>query len=182
MLLTIVIAVACLLLLAGWYYRIDITEYRYICGNCGSVRKSFNAPSSTVRDLCSACSHSQLVPIDTPRGRELMEMYHGSASAEERIRTAHEAANTLVQRLEGAVPPSGIADELEKLARLVQLGALTAEEWERAKIAILGKPKDRQADAIERVAKLYRAYQTGALSQSEFNMTKWDILSRVGQA
>ncbi len=111
-----------------------------------------------------------------------MEMYHGSASAEERIRTAHEAANTLVQRLEGAVPPSGIADELEKLARLVQLGALTAEEWERAKIAILGKPKDRQADAIERVAKLYRAYQTGALSQSEFNMTKWDILSRVGQA
>jgi hypothetical protein len=62
-----------------------------------------------------------------------------------------------------------------------RLGALTVDEWERAKTAILGKPKDRQADAIERVAKLYRAYQTGALSQSEFNMTKWDILSRVGQ-
>ena len=182
MVLVILIVVVCLVVLAGWYKFTDITEYDYICANCGSTRKSFNAPSDSHKDSCSACSHSQLVPVDTPRGRELMEMYHGSASAEERIRTAHEAAKNLVQRLEGAVPPSGIADELEKLARLVQVGALTVDEWERAKTAILGKPKDKQADAIERVAKLYRVHQTGALSQSEFNMTKWDILSRVGQA
>lgn len=108
-------------------------------------------------------------------------MYHGHTTVEQRLRTAHAAAKTLVERLEGAVPAIAVADELEKLARLVQEGALSPEEWKRAKSLILGQPKDKKDDAIKRVAKLYRAYQTGALSQSEFNDTKWDILARVGQ-
>jgi Short C-terminal domain len=163
------------------YGNLEKAEYDYICAYCGSLRKMSWPPRLlNSRDVCLACSRSQLVPADTPRGKELMEIYHGSVSPEERVRTTHEAAKHLVERLEGAVPPSEIADELEKLARLIQGGALTADEWQRAKAAILGKPKDRQADVIERLSKLHRAYQNGALSQSEFNMTKWDILSRVG--
>ncbi len=144
------------------------------------MKKTFDPPGKN-KETCAGCSHSQLVPTTTPRGRELKELYHGSTSAEERLRTSHEAATKLVERLEGAVPPSGIAEELEKLAKLVQDGALTPDEWQRAKESILGQPKDKQADAIERVAKLYRVYKSGALSQSEFNMTKWDILSRIGR-
>lgn len=106
-----------------------------------------------------------------------MEIYHGSVSADERVRTAHNASKKLVERLEGFVPPASIADELAKLAKLVQQGALSPDEWERAKATILGKPKDKQAEAIERVSKLYLAFQSGAVSQSEFNMTKWDVLS-----
>ena len=166
---------------ALWYHFLDITEYEYICANCGAKKKTFYPPEKNT-EKCSSCSQSHLIPVGTPRGRELNELYHGHTTVEQRLRTAHEAAKTLVERLEGAVPATAVADELEKLARLVQEGALSPEEWRRAKSLILGQPKDRQADAIERVAKLYRAYQTGALSQSEFNMTKWDILARVGQA
>jgi DNA-directed RNA polymerase subunit RPC12/RpoP len=168
--------------LGVWYEFKNPTEYDYICTNCGSVRKSFIPPRSKRKNSCPVCSHSQLIPVDTTRGGELMEMYHGAASANGHFLSAHEAVKKLAERLEGGVPPSDVADELEKLVRLVQDGALAADEWQRAKAAILGKPKDKQAEAIERVAKLYRAHQSGVLSQSEFNMTKWDILSRVGQA
>jgi hypothetical protein len=179
----IIVASMIVLALAVWYcfhFAPVIPEYQYICANCGSVRKSLDPPNRKSPDVCLACSHSQLISTDTPRGRELMELYHGSTGIEERLRTAHEAATTLVTRLEGAVPSSEIAGELERLARLVEEGALSADEWQRAKAAVLGKPKDKQADAIERVSKLYRAYQSGAVSQSEFNLTKWDILARIG--
>ena len=104
-------------------------------------------------------------------------MYHGAASADGHFRVALEDTKKLTARLEGAVLPSGIADGLEKLVRLVQDGALTADEWPRAKAALLGQPKDKQVEAIERVVQLYRAHQSGELSQSEFNMAKWDILA-----
>ncbi len=175
----IILFVVSIAILAIWRYFTNITEHEYICVNCGTIKKTFDYTVNN-KETCAGCSHSQLVPTTTPRGRELKELYHGSTSAEERLRTSHEAATKLVERLEGAVPPSGIAEELEKLAKLVQDGALTPDEWQRAKESILGQPKDKQADAIERVAKLYRVYKSGALSQSEFNMTKWDILSRIG--
>lgn len=168
-------------ILAVWYRNLDVTEYEYICANCGAKKKTFDSPQKNSAK-CTSCAHSQLIPVETPRGRELNEMYHGTTAAEQRVRTTHEAATALLTRLEGAVPASAVADELQKLAQLAQAGALSADEWQRAKGLILGQPKDKQADAIDRVAKLYRAHKAGALSESEFNMTKWDILSRVGRA
>jgi len=176
----VIIVVLIVVALAIWYWKLDITEYEYICANCGAKKKTFYPPEKNT-EKCASCSESHLISTATPRGRELNELYHGPTTVEQRLRIAHEAAATLVERLEGAVPATAVADELEKLAQLVQQGALSPEEWQRAKNLILGRPKDKQADAIERVTKLYRAFQTGALSQSEFNMTKWDILSRVGQ-
>jgi hypothetical protein len=174
---TFVVVVLVFVVLGVWYGFRNQTEYDYICTNCGAVRKSFIPPRSKHKNSCSVCSHFQLIPADTPRGRRLMEMYHGAASADGHFRLALEDTKMLTARLEGAVPPSGIADELEKLVRLVQDGALTADEWQRAKAALLDQPKDKQAEAIERVAQLYRAHQSGELSQSEFNMAKWDILA-----
>ena len=167
-------------ILVAWYRRLDVTEYEYICANCGAKKKTFDSPQRNSAK-CSSCAHSQLIPAETPRGRELNEMYHGSTAAEQRLRTTHEAASVLIARLEGAVPATAVADELHKLAQLAQVGALSPDEWQRAKGLILGHPKDKQADAIDRIAKLYRAHKAGALTESEFNMTKWDILSRVGR-
>ena len=167
--------------LAVWYYSIDITESECICANCGSLSKSFGKPSSEKREVCSVCGRSEFIPKNSPRGIELHELYHGAVRADQRLRTAHEATRKLIEKLEGFAPSSTIADELGKLVRLVQEGALSADEWQRAKDLILGTPRDKQVEAIDRVSKLFRAYQSGALSQSEFNMTKWDILSRIGQ-
>jgi hypothetical protein len=172
-----VVVVLVFVVLGVWYGFRNQTEYDYICTNCGAVRRSFIPPRSKHKNSCSVCSHFQLILANTPRGRGLMEMYHGGASAEGHFRVAHEDTKQLTERLEGAVPPSGIADELEKLVRLVQEGALTADEWPHAKAALLGQPKAKQAEAIEQVAQLNRAHQSGELSQSEFNMAKWDILA-----
>lgn len=166
---------------AIWYRSIDVTEHEYICANCGTRGILVGKPSSEDEGYCKICGRSELIPTNSPRGAELKELYHGSVAADQRLRTSHEAARKLVEKLEGIAPGSSVADELEKLAKLVQEGALSTDDWERAKNLILGKPRDKQAEAIERVSKLFRAYQSGALSQSEFNMTKWDILSRVGQ-
>lgn len=161
------------------YYSIDATEYKYICANCGSQHRSFNSPKSRKKESCPVCSRWELIPQESPRGQELMEVYHGTVSAKDRLRTAHEAAKKLIEKLEGFAPAANMADELTRLAKLVEQGALTEEEWDRAKSALLGKPRDKQTEAIERVSKLHQLHKSGALSLSEFNMTKWDIMSRV---
>ena len=181
MLPTLIVFAVIAAILVTWYRRLDITEYEYICANCGAKRKTFESPQRNSA-RCSSCAHSQLIPTETPRGRELNELYHGSTAAEQRLRTTQEAASAIVARLEGAVPATAVADELRKLAHLAEVGALSPDEWQRAKGLILGHPRDKQADAIDRVARLYRAHKAGALSESEFNMTKWDILSRVGRS
>lgn len=158
-------------------YSATYKEFDYICTNCGTKTKIpgvFGAPKTNVTDVCAICIDVRVIPITTPRGRELNELYHGDTSIEERLRVSHESA----ERLLGGYD---VADELGKLAQLVQEGALTADEWQRAKDLVLGQPKDKQDEAVERVAKLYAAHKAGALTESEFNMTKWDILSRIGR-
>jgi len=68
---------------------------------------------------------------------------------------------------------------LEKLAGLVQIGAITHEEWQRAKNLYLGQPQGKNREhALARIRELHDLQQSGAVSESEFNAVKWDILSR----
>lgn len=92
-------------------------------------------------------------------------------------RFVHDLRQLLAQRdiLGGG---AGVATELEKMAKLVREGVLNNDEWERAKLMLLGKPQDKREDAFRTLRKLYDLYKSGVLSQSEFNMKKWDILSR----
>jgi hypothetical protein len=69
------------------------------------------------------------------------------------------------------------ADEIEKLGKLFLRGVITAEEFERGKAMFLGSPPDKAAAAVELVNNLHQLMQSGALSESEFKMKKWDILS-----
>jgi hypothetical protein len=74
----------------------------------------------------------------------------------------------------------GVSEELAGLLQLRECGALTEEEWERAKCLFLGAPVDKTAKATETLRKLYELSREGVLSNGEFNMKKWDILSRPG--
>ncbi len=71
-----------------------------------------------------------------------------------------------------------VADELAKLQELRHEGVLSEDEWTRAKELYLGKPEDKRGRSVHALRALHELYQTGALSESEFNMKKWDILSR----
>ena len=75
-------------------------------------------------------------------------------------------------------PAPNVAEELSKLNELVLQGVLTSDEWDRAKALYLGKAADRRTEDAALLMQLHSLHRAGALSESEFNTKKWEILSR----
>jgi hypothetical protein len=71
-----------------------------------------------------------------------------------------------------------VAQQLSKLAELKGQGLLDDDDWQRAKDLFLGKVPDEREQAITNLRQLHGLRQSGVLSESEFNMKKWDVLSR----
>jgi hypothetical protein len=69
------------------------------------------------------------------------------------------------------------AEQVEKLGQLFLKGMITAEEFERGKALFLGNPPDVAKKTMQTLDDLYRLQQTGALSEGEYNIKKWDLLS-----
>ena len=70
-----------------------------------------------------------------------------------------------------------IADEIAKLGELAQQGVITQEEFSRGKELFLGRAPDEAADQVALLRQLHGLWKSGVLSESEFNMKKWDLLS-----
>ena len=70
-----------------------------------------------------------------------------------------------------------IADEIAKLGELSQQGIITQEEFSRGKELFLGRAPDEAADKVALLRQLHGLWKSGVLSESEFNMKKWDLLS-----
>ena len=159
--------------------RLNPPKPNYICTNCGTllVWELSNGPTSD--DICSECKSNAVVPLGTPRGQELLATYHGKVTAKERVEIGDEATKKLLRTLEPFPMSGSIAIELEKLAGLVRAGAVTHDEWQRAKNLYLGQPQGKNREhVLARIRELYDLQQSGAVSESEFNSVKWDILSR----
>ena len=73
--------------------------------------------------------------------------------------------------------PVDVAEQVEKLGQLFLKGIITAEEFERGKALFLGSPPDLAKKTMETLNDLYRLQQKGALSEGEYNIKKWDLLS-----
>jgi hypothetical protein len=146
---------------------------QFICANCGSLLFWV-----AVDNTCAICLQNAVIPLGTPRADELMAVYHGTVSAKERVEMIDEANRKLLLTLEPAAASGGLAVQLENLASLVRTGAITNDEWQRAKELYLGQPKDKQESALARIQQLHGLCQSGALSTSEFNTVKWDILAK----
>ena len=91
-----------------------------------------------------------------------------------------EQLSALLDRQSAAAGLGGAGTELEKLADLVNRGMLAAEDFDRAKGLMLGKPPSRVHEQCQLLESLFVLHKQGVLSESEFNMKKWDILSRTG--
>ena len=76
-----------------------------------------------------------------------------------------------------ALAPAGIADGLAKLAALHREGVLTPEELARLKHQI-----STRSSGVDDVIRLLRGLKAlereGVLTQGEFNIKKWEILSK----
>jgi len=101
----------------------------------------------------------------------------GHLSAWRRFR---EQLSALLERQSSAAGLAGAGNELEKLADLVNRGILESADFDRAKGLMLGKPASQLEDDIRLLENLHALWKQGVLSESEFNMKKWDVLSRAG--
>ena len=72
---------------------------------------------------------------------------------------------------------SSVAAEIQKLGILLSKGFISQEEFERGKAMFLGSPPDKAKKTLEALGSLYRLMKQGALSESEYNVKKWDLLS-----
>ena len=82
----------------------------------------------------------------------------------------------------GAPKPIGVADELSKLAALRDEGVLNDDEFQRSKALFVGSTPDQQSEALDLLRQLHSLQRSGVLSEMEFNMKKWDVLSRSGRS
>jgi len=90
---------------------------------------------------------------------------------------ANDLTICLSGRSESILEPKSVADEIKKLGELVSSNIITREEFERGKSLFLGSPPDKSQKILDVLANLHRLRQQGALSESEYNMKKWDLLS-----
>jgi hypothetical protein len=100
--------------------------------------------------------------VDGPEARELLAVLEAEVE-QHRLARAGKAS---------------LAEQLEKLAALKQSGILSEQDWERAKDLFLGAPRPKQQEAVKMLKSIYDLHKAGVLSEGEFNMKKWDILSR----
>jgi hypothetical protein len=77
----------------------------------------------------------------------------------------------------GALSTDSVAKQIEDLNNLRRIGVLTDEEFERGKALFLGASPDKAAVAVSLLRNLDALRAEGVLTQSEFNIKKWEILS-----
>ena len=70
------------------------------------------------------------------------------------------------------------ADALGVLTPLLQEGIISQEEFDRAKAGFLGTTTEAQENSASQIRQLHSLHKDGVLTESEFNMKKWDILSK----
>lgn len=75
------------------------------------------------------------------------------------------------------IQSADVSTELKKLTDLLHEGVLTAEEWQRAKEGLVGKPSSQIDEATRLLRQLAGLAAQGVLTEAEFNMKKVDILS-----
>lgn len=83
-----------------------------------------------------------------------------------------------VAKKEVASSSASVVDELQKLAQLTKEGILSQEEYDRAKNRLIGVSSSQVDEATKLLRQLHVLRVQGVLSESEFNMKKWDVLSQ----
>lgn len=104
----------------------------------------------------------------------------GYTEKEEDAYQLQQAVDQILQKQRMSVNRGSLnlSQEIEQLNRLMEDGLISKDEFARAKELFLGKPKDDRDNVVKLLRNLYVLYKTDVLSESEFNMKKWDILSR----
>lgn len=74
--------------------------------------------------------------------------------------------------------PASAAAEIRELTGLLDEGILTPEEWQSAKAQLVGLKQNQVDEAVKLLRALHELVHMGGLTEAEYNMKKWDILSQ----
>lgn len=77
---------------------------------------------------------------------------------------------------------ASVSDELGRLSQLLREGVLTQSDWDRAKDLFFGKQPTAQERAVHQLEQLHGLWRSGVLSESEFNVKKWEVLASMATA
>ncbi len=129
----------------------------------------------------------QIVSVQCKTGLFSSTLYVSWAQNRIVVRLARSEAQCLCDLINKAIAdakaatqrtPISAADEIAKCASLYARGILSPQEYERAKAMLIGRPTSKVEETAGMIESLHALYREGALSESEFNMKKWDVLSR----
>lgn len=95
-----------------------------------------------------------------------------------RARTRRTASHTIAHSPSPGAAATSLSGSLAELEALRRAGALTNEEFARAKDKLLRPGGDASTDRARQIRDLHELQRSGALSPSEFNSKKWEILAR----
>ncbi len=108
-----------------------------------------------------------------------------SNSLELEVASIYDALKNFGQNLDQRKSGSLLAKETSKaagalgvLTSLLEEGMISQEEFERAKGGFLGTTTEVQESSASQIRQLHSLHRDGVLTEGEFNMKKWDILSK----
>jgi hypothetical protein len=121
-------------------------------------------------------------PGDAPARVEI-DLHWGTqrelwASSFDTAEAVARALEDVLARKTSVLQSGGVAEEIERLSALASDGVITPEEFERGKQLFLGSPPDKAQETIRLLQQLHDLHRSGVLSESEFNLKKWDLLAR----
>lgn len=87
---------------------------------------------------------------------------------------------SLTAQKEALQGTKSISEELEKLSQLNKEGILTDNDMEKAKELFLGRTPEKTDQSMMLLRNINELRRQGVLTEMEFNMKKWDILSGKG--
>ncbi|MDR3232942.1 MAG: SHOCT domain-containing protein [Planctomycetaceae bacterium] len=121
----------------------------------------------------------RLTATDTPELRTLLrDLGHWLAINYSAKYSEQSIANDLTLLFAGrSSPQTDVAQQIQQLADLCSQGAISKEEFDRGKAVFLGNSPDIAKKTIEILDSLYRLKLHGAISESEYNVKKWELLS-----
>ena len=108
-----------------------------------------------------------------------------SNSLELEVASIYDSLKNFGQNLDQRKSGSLLAKETSKaagalgvLTSLLEEGMISQEEFERAKGGFLGTTTEVQESSASQIRQLHSLHRDGVLTEGEFNMKKWDILSK----
>ena len=76
------------------------------------------------------------------------------------------------------IDTGSLTDEINGQAELARRGVITADEFEIGKNNLLGNKTDKIDEKTKSLESLFQLKNQGVITEGEYNLKKWDILSK----